>query len=345
MAATNHDRAMDIVQRRAPEVGAWVDLADGVTWIRLPMPGALAHVNVWLLEAADGWVLVDTGIKTRAVEQAWVRLESQLPIAERLRSVVVTHHHPDHYGMAHWFATRHGVEVLMGARAHAASAGVLDDLDVGPGKGLRAFADRQGMELDDDTAAILGGRAYRSVVSGRPPVRTMETGSVLPGKGGDWQVSLHDGHAPDHLCLYAAQAGWLVSGDQVLPTVSSNVSLYPSNEQGDPLGDYLDSLEALRKLPPETLVLPAHGKPFVGLHARLDALAAEHGRRLERITASCAMPRSTAEAAALLFNVHRLDGLNRLLAMTETLAHLRHLEQRGIVSRSGSGAMLRWQAA
>ncbi len=344
MALTNHDKTLEIVRQRTPEVGAWVELAAGVIWIRLPMPGALAHVNVYLLECDDGWLLVDTGIKTRAVEQAWVRLESQLPIASRLRAVVVTHHHPDHFGMASWFAGRYGIEVRMGARAYAASAGVLDDLDVGPGKGLRSFADRQGMELDDDTAAILGGRAYKSVVSGRPPVRVAAAGATLAGVGGDWQVSLHDGHAPDHLCLHAPHAGLLVSGDQVLPTISSNVSLYPSNETGDPLGEYLDSLQALRALPADTLVLPGHGKPFTGLHARLDALTEEHGSRLAKITASCSVPRSTAEAAAVLFTVHRLDGLNRLLAMTETLAHLRYLEQRGIVHRSGTGQALRWAA-
>lgn len=344
MGAIDHGKALDIVRQRTPEVGAWLELAEGVIWIRLPMPGALAHVNVWLLACDDGWFLVDTGIKTRAVEQAWVNLESQLPIAAQLRSVVVTHHHPDHFGMASWFAERHQLEVRMGARAYAASAGVLDDLNVAPGQGLRLFADRQGMELDDQTAAILGGRAYQSVVSGRPDVREAADGSMLPGAGGDWQVSLHDGHAPDHLCLHAAHAGLLVSGDQVLPTISSNVSLYPSNESGDPLGDYLESLETLHALPADTLVLPAHGKPFVGLHERLDALAAEHGKRLEKITENCSIPRSTAEAAALLFSVQRLDGLNRLLAMTETLAHLRYLEQRGILRRSGAGQALRWLA-
>lgn len=344
MASTGHDKALDIVRQRTPEPGAWLELEEGVIWIRLPMPGALAHVNVWLLARDDGWFLVDTGIKTRAVEQAWVRLESQLPIAASLRSVVVTHHHPDHFGMAGWLADRHQIEVHMGARAYAASAGVLNDLDTAPGQALRSFAERQGMDLDDQTAAILGGRAYQSVVSGRPQVREAAAGSVLPGAGGDWKVSLHDGHAPDHLCLHAAHAGVLVSGDQVLPTISSNVSLYPSNESGNPLGDYLDSLEALRALPADTLVLPAHGRPFTGLHARLDALAAEHGRRLEQLADSCSMPRSTAEAAARLFTVQRLDGLNRLLAMTETLAHLRYLEQRGVVRRSGAGQALRWQA-
>jgi glyoxylase-like metal-dependent hydrolase (beta-lactamase superfamily II) len=344
MVSTNHDKALETVRQRAPGVGAWAELAEGVIWVRLPMPGALSHVNVWLLESPDGWFLVDTGIKTRAVEQAWVRFESQLPIAARLRSVVVTHHHPDHFGMANWFVERHGIEVQMGPRAYAATAGVLGDLDVGPGKGLRSFAERLGIELDDDTAAILGGRMYKSVVSGRPPVREIAAGSTISGARGDWQVSLHDGHAPDHLCLYAPHAGILVSGDQVLPTISSNISLYPSNEMSDPLGDYLESLEALRELPAETLVLPAHGTPFEGLHARLDALAQEHGSRLEKITAFCSMPRSTADVAGSLFNVHRLDGLNRLLAMTETLAHLRYLEQRGIVQRTGLGQALRWQA-
>lgn len=344
MAAFDRREALHRTDRAAPDAGAWTELADGILWIRLPMPGALRHVNVWMVEAPDGWMLVDTGIQTRAVEQTWIRLESQLPALRQLRTVVVTHHHPDHFGMADWFARRRGAEVVMGPRAFAASAEVLNDLDAQPGMALRTFADRHGIELDDNTTAILGGRAYQTVVSGRPAVREVADGTTLEGAGGPWRVSLHDGHAPDHLCLYAAHAGVLVSGDQVLPTISSNVSLYPSNQDADPLGDYLASLRALRDLPADTLVLPAHGRPFEGLHPRLEALEREHGGRLERIADACTIPRATLEVAAVLFNVQRLDGLNRLLAMTETLAHLRYLERRGGMRRTGTGGALRWQA-
>ena len=143
----------------------------------------------------------------------------------------------------------------------------------------------------------------------------------------------------------ARQAGRpLISGDQVLPQISSNVSLYPSNEEADPLGEYLSSLEWLARLPPDTLVLPAHGLPFSGLHARIEGLRAGHELRLDRIRAACTEPRSTMEIVAGLFPLQRLDPLNRLLATTETLAHLRYLELRDRVRREGSASSLRWLA-
>jgi len=322
-----------------PEDGQYVELEAGILWIRLPIPGALRHINAWLVPARRGWFLVDTGMKTAGVEAAWEDLGRQLPLATELESIVVTHHHPDHYGMASRLSDRYGVGVAMTGRAAAAAEAGLAEDPHGRSNASDGFAARLGIELDDDMRAILRGGIYRRIVSGKAD--TMP----LTDRWHGWRVDVHDGHAPGHACLLHEDTGIMISGDQLLPTISSNVSLYPSNEEGDPLGDYLASLDRLSELQAGTLILPAHGRPFSTPLARIDALRQEHATRLERIRELCLLPRSTQEVATRLFRFERLDALNRLLAVTETLAHLRRLELQHLLVREAAAGTVRWQAA
>lgn len=327
-----------------PADGDYVELPGGILWIRLPIPGGLKHINVWLLPGDGGWHLVDTGMDTADVRRAWESLEKRLPLRRELLGIVVTHHHPDHFGMARWLAERHEVPVAMTRAAHAAAAAALAREAPDVPSRSEDFARRFGLDLDDPTRRILRGGAYRSIVSGMVEAAVIEEGAPLAPGGGPWTVSVHDGHAPGHACLYDAASGTLVSGDQLLPAISSNISLYPSNEEEDPLGQYLESLDALCRLPEDTLVLPSHGRPFSSLHARADALREEHAARLERTREAAAEPAGTLQVAAHIFRLERLDGLNRLLAITETLAHLRWLELRGMVERCDTGEELHWRA-
>lgn len=327
-----------------PADGEHVELPGGILWIRLPIPGGLKHINVWLLPGRDGWLLVDTGMDTADVRQAWQSLERRLPLHRELQGIVVTHHHPDHFGMARWLADRHGVPVQMTPAAHAAAAAGLARETPGVPSRSEDFARRLGLDLDEDMRRILRGGIYRSIVSGAVDASAIEAGTILTPGAGAWAVTVHHGHAPGHACLYEAASGTLVSGDQLLPSISSNISLYPSNEGEDPLGQYLDSLQALCLLPADTLVLPSHGRPFTALHARARELRAEHAARLRRIHAATSHPAGTMKVAGEIFRLGRLDALNRLLAATETLAHLRWLEVRGMVARAGEGSSLRWHA-
>lgn len=329
----------------SPEPGGWVELNGGLLWIRLPIPGQLRHINVWLVPARQGWVLVDTGMQTAEIRQAWEALSRRLPLARHLAAIVVTHHHPDHYGMAQWLSQRFGAEVWMSPRATAMAAALLKYGVLLDPQTESRYGDNLGVEFDPQTRRIFSGVAYRQIVSGLVPTRPLGQGDTLPAADADWQVSEHDGHAPGHLCLHQHAAGLLISGDQVLPRISSNVGLYPGSEDADPLGDYLRSLDTLATLPADTLVLPAHGQPFRSLHGRLDALRLEHRDRLGQIEAFCAPPRSTGEVTAMLFRLERLDALNRVLALMETLAHLRRLELEGRIGRSGRGAGLRWSGS
>jgi glyoxylase-like metal-dependent hydrolase (beta-lactamase superfamily II) len=325
-----------------PELGGFRALGESLVWIRLPVPGPLHHINVWLLATDSGWLLVDTGLAIPAVEEAWRRLGEDLVPLAALERIVVTHHHPDHFGMAARLSAERGIEVLMSETAAAAAR----PDTAGPeafAPRLSDFAGRLGLELEPGFGEFLSGRRYRSIVSGMPPAQVpLLEGQELPTRVGSLRVSLHHGHAPGHACLHAPEARLLVSGDQVLPTISPNISLYPGIEDEDPLGRYLESLDRLAALPDDTMVLPAHGRPFSGLRARLRALREEHEQRLRRIVETCRDGASSAEVIGSLFRLARLDPLNRLLATTETLAHLRYLERRGQVSAAGRGPALRW---
>lgn len=335
-------RTLELGNGEAPEAGHFVELGGGILWIRLPIPGALRHINVWLVPGRRGWFLVDTGMKTRAVREAWEMLETRLPLASRLESIIVTHHHPDHFGMAQWLSDRYGIGVLMHEPAARAALSAMAEPRSGRAEPSDGFAERLGVDLDADMESILLGGGYRAIVSGAPAIDFLPANATLTGAGVQWRVSVHEGHAPGHVCLYDDASRVLISGDQLLPSISSNISLYPSNEEGDPLGDYLASLDRLAELPADTLVLPAHGRPFMALHARVDALRREHAGRLQQIRDACAEPARTSAIAGSLFRMDRLDALNRLLATTETLAHLRHLELQGKVRRSGHASSLRW---
>lgn len=329
-----------------PAPGGYVELPSGILWIRLPIPGGLEHINVWLLPAARGWWLVDTGMKTAQVRNDWQALERRLPLRTELRAIVVTHHHPDHFGMARWLSERHEVPVLMTQPALAAATRSLEPAVAEEASPPSAgFVERSGLEPDEEMWRILRGGSYRAIVSGSVQAGRLDPGGSLEGADGPWRLSVHEGHAPGHACLFHAGSNVLVSGDQLLPSISSNVSLYPSNEHQDPLGQYLESLEELCKLPEDTRVLPSHGRPFAWLHRRAAQLCREHHGRLATVHRFLERPASTHEVAQRLFRLRRLDALNRLLAMTETLAHLRWLELRGRVSRSGAGAGLRWHAS
>ncbi|MBV9884529.1 MAG: MBL fold metallo-hydrolase, partial [Sphingomonadaceae bacterium] len=147
-----------------------------------------------------------------------------------------------------------------------------------------------------------------------------------------WKVVVGNGHCPEHACLVDDEAGLMIAGDQVLPRITSNVSLSLSEPEADPLGDWLASIGKLKGLPGTLFVLPSHGEPFTGLHARLDALAHGHGDRLDALHAHLAEPRRAVDCFSVLF-ARKIDDSLLGLATGEALAHLRHLEVEGRAAR------------
>lgn len=317
-----------------PEVGTGLEVAPGVSWLRMPLPFALDHINLWLLEDGDGFTIVDTGIAREEVKSAWRALFSGLMSNRAVTRVVSTHFHPDHFGLAGWLTevlnaplwmTRS--EWLTGSLLYADADGRVSDAQV-------AMFRQHGLDNARLEALAQRGNAYRRVLS-TPPAsyRRIADGERLLIGGCEWTVIVGRGHAPEHACLYCAEKGVLISGDQVLPKISPNVSLSAMEPSADPLREYLDSVDRLSALPEEVLVLPSHDLPFFGLRARIEALKKHHAERLDRLEEFCRTPRTAAETLDVLFR-RKLDAHQIMFAMGESLSHLVYLEGSGRLRRA-----------
>lgn len=302
-----------------------MQVADGVYWLRMPLPFALDHINLWLLRDGDGWVIVDTGFGSDVTKRLWEQIFADHFAGRAVKRVVVTHLHPDHFGLAAWLAERFGVDVwmtqsefLLGHTIWAAQGGDLI------GRLLNLYR-RHG--LDEERATMAGGRAgsYRRGVPALPPrFRRIIGGDDVIIDDRSWRVIIGHGHSPEHAALYCETLGVMISGDMVLPKITTNVSITPLEPDGNPLKMFLDSLERFAELPEDTLVLPSHGQVFHGLHPRLEQLRQHHAERFEIVMDACKEPRSGAELLPYLFQ-REFDAHQLSFAMGESVAHLNFL--------------------
>ncbi|NND60568.1 MAG: MBL fold metallo-hydrolase [Gammaproteobacteria bacterium] len=311
-----------------PDSGNLMEIADGLHWLRMPLPFILGHINLWLLRDNDGWTIVDTGLHDPATHSTWERIEADgfTPV----RRVIVTHLHPDHSGCAGWLCRRHEVELWM-PRAEYLLGRVLK-MDTGREAPEPAVRFYRAAGYDEEQLASFTKRFGRfgMMVSEVPDsYRRIRHNEILRIGDHDWRVLVGSGHSPEHATLFCEELNCVISGDQILPTISSNVSVWPTEPAADPLGDWLDSLAAFKDwLPEDVLVLPAHGKPFYGAHGRLQELIDEHTEGLEKLLAMCTEPRRAVDVFPALFK-SEIDNRNLIMATGESVAHLHYLERRG----------------
>ncbi len=316
-----------------PRPGDVIEIAPGVQWIRMPLPFALDHVNLWALEDGDGWCLIDTGFPTDEIRALWETVLAG-PLGGRpVRRILVTHMHPDHIGLAGWLTERCDAELIATQAEWLAARMLWLDDTAGLLDAYRRFYDRAGLASKMAAALTQRRGAYRDAVSPIPPVfRPIRNGDRLRIGGRAWQVMTGAGHSPDHVCLFAPDLDLLIAGDQVLPRISPNISVWPSAPLADPLGAYLDSLGMFSVLPDDVLVLPSHGLPFRGLAGRVAALAVHHEERLAVAAEACRSPADAMTVTGALFR-RKLDQHQITFAIGEALAHLNHLVEQGRVER------------
>jgi glyoxylase-like metal-dependent hydrolase (beta-lactamase superfamily II) len=308
-------------------------ISPGLHGVRLALPFALDHVNIWLVEDGDGWTVVDTGLADEPTRERWRELQGGLLADRPVTRVVATHYHPDHMGLAGWLCAETGAELwtsrtewLM-ARLYA-----IDTSEEWVAAGRR-FDHRAGLDQHLIEQRAARGNLYRRRVVPPPAwFRRVRQGERLRRADSEWRVIIGRGHAPEMLCLFSPEHNVLIAGDQVLPRISPNVSVWPSEPEANPLADFLDSLASFKELPEDCLVLPSHGLPFRGLHERIDQLIAHHHERLALALAACAMPLTLAEVMPRLFD-RALDVHQLQFALGESLAHLNYLVEQGQVER------------
>ncbi len=328
-----------------PEPGRALVVAPGVKWIRMGLPFALDHINLWLLrdrlDGREGWTVVDTCIHKPETQALWEQVFANELDGLPVLRVVVTHMHPDHIGLAKWLCERWSTDAhpcrlwISATDYNSARIGSQSTTGFG-GDSAAAFFRSHGL-TDEASLEKIRGRAsyYPSMVPGVPRsfCRLLD-GQTLRIGDHDWRCIAGYGHAPEHMALYAQTLGVLISGDMVLPRISTNVSVYDVEPESDPLALFLDSLQRYRPLPADTLVLPSHGKPFTGLHERIDQLEAHHDERLAEVQTACAeRPCSAHEVLPVLFP-RALDLHQTTFAMGEAVAHLNRLWLGGRLQRT-----------
>jgi glyoxylase-like metal-dependent hydrolase (beta-lactamase superfamily II) len=313
-----------------PEAGETMAVAPGIVWLRMPLPFALGHINLWLLEDGDGWAIVDTGVDVEESRSVWQKTFTEVMQDQPVNRVIVTHLHPDHVGCAGWLTGHFDVPLWMSRDEYLLCRILVADTGrKTPKEGDRfykgaGFAQGQ-MEYYHKMFGMFGkyvGELPESYVR-------LKDGDMLQVGDNNWEVIVGRGHSPEHACLYCEKENVLISGDQVLPTISSNVSVYPTEPLANPLADWLDSLDMMKsRIAADVLVLPAHGKPFRGAHERLDALIAEHIDCLDKLETICAEPKRAVDVFPALFK-SEINKNNMIMATGESVAHLNYLVNQG----------------
>lgn len=332
-----------------PAIGALHELAPGLKWLRMPLPFALDHINLWLaqdqIDGVAGWSAVDCGVATDATREAWEQVFADGMNGAPLLRVIATHCHPDHIGLSDWLCQRFGApfwittgEYGFGRMMSAALPGV-------DGTAAIPHFQRHGLAGDALLAQMQTRRNYfPSLVPAVPQSYTrMQDGQQIAIGANHWRVITGFGHSPEHAALYCEALGVLISGDMVLPRISTNVSVFAIEPEGNPLQLYLDSLSKFDALPADTLVLPSHGRPFRGLHTRIAQLRAHHVARLAEVVEACAVPCSAMDIVPVMFR-RELDAHQLTFALGEALAHLHKLWNDGVVRRiPGEDGIMRFE--
>lgn len=332
------DGSLEFPVATPPAPGETVAIAPGVHWLRMRLPFALNHINLWLLEDGPGWTIVDCGYALDETRDAWERIFAERLGDRPVRRIIVTHFHPDHMGLASWLAERWNAPLWTTEKEYLHARMMAQDVGEVSAASRRDFARRAG--LDEELCTIFGerqGNYRRGVPAVVPAYHRIGDGTGIEIGGRGWRVIIAEGHAPEHACLYCAETGVLIAGDQILPRISPNISVQAYEPEGDPLARYLASLKKLRAaLPPHILVLPSHNLPFYGVHERIDELAAHHAARCDDVVAACTKPSSAADLLPVLFR-RQLDRHQMGFALGEALSHLHYLEGQGALSREIGG--------
>ncbi len=331
--------SLDYPYPDTPAPGETIEVAPGVRWLSMPLPFALDHINLWLI----GDTIVDTGIGDPTTRELWDKLLFQ----KKINRVILTHYHPDHAGNAAWLCNKFGAELwttqgeyLTAHAVRSSSAGYTSEavIDVFLKNGL-----------DPARAAKMLGRGnrYAAMVPDFPlSYRRIIGGDKVEIGGHEWRAFIGHGHAPEHLSLYCEALNVVIAGDMLLSTISTNVSVWSIDPQGDPLRLFLQSLKRYLELPEDVLVLPSHGKPFRGAHARVAALEAHHAAHFAKLVDALKDgPRSAGELLTVLFK-RPLDAHQTFFAMGEAIAHLHYLYYAGRLKQAkGEDGIMRYASS
>lgn len=326
-----------------PAEGDTMIVADGILWLRMPLPFSLNHINLWLIRDSASWVIVDTGVDTNKSRGVWQETFTGAMRGDPASHIVATHLHPDHAGCAGWLVQHFDVDLWMTRDEYMLCRILAADTGrSAPEEGTRFYAAAGFSAEQLETYKNAFGMFGRFVHPLPEAYKRMSDGDTIAFGDSHWEIIVGSGHSPEHACLYDAQRNLLIAGDQLLPTISPNVSVWPTEPQANPLKYWFASLEKLKqRLPPDVLVLPAHGKPFRGAHHRLEQMAKDHTERLDSLLEICREPQRVVDVFPSLYRT-TINDSNRIMATGEAITHLNYLCESGEITAASDAEQVTW---
>lgn len=327
-----------------PMDGDVEEVAPGIFWLRMPLPMVgLNHINLWLLEDGDSWTIIDTGVNNDTTKEIWNNLLNSVFSNRPVKRLLCTHFHPDHMGYAGWFTEVHNAEFWTSRCEWMLASALSSPRGDNWLREGRRFYTRAGADRQITDTFVEGESPYVKQIWPIPASfhRISEGDQFFIGER-RWRVITGHGHSPEHVCLFCESENLLISGDIILPRISPNQGVWPSEPDNDPLSEYLACLDKFAPLPEETTVLPSHGLPFRGLHQRIEGLRHHHDKRLATTLEACTGGATAWAVTGVLFDPN-LPGMHKVLALSETLAHLNHLITKKSIARTLLGDVWRYE--
>jgi glyoxylase-like metal-dependent hydrolase (beta-lactamase superfamily II) len=329
-----------------PAAGATIEVAPGIHWLSTPLPFRLRAINLYLLEDGDGWTIVDCGYSRPEVREQWEQVWAATLGGRPVSRLIVTHYHPDHAGNSAWICERWNLRPWMTQAEWLTANLAMQEMKNADLDERAAFYAANGMEPADLEQFLHRTSHYAEGVRLPPSFRRMGDGDVLRIGRRDWRVIVGRGHSPEHASLYSEKDGVMIAGDQLLPEITTNISVWPDEPEADSLKQFLDSLARFaRELRPDTLVLPSHRRPFRGVQARVAVIEHHHRERLDKLLQVAADGPVTV--GGLIKHLFRgdLDGHQLGFAMGEALAHVNYLMHQGVLRRFVDDGITRYALA
>ena len=315
--------------KTTPEYGQLATVIPEIKWFRFPLPFVLNHVNIWLIADGEGWVCIDTGVTWDKGKHLWEDILKD----HTLKRQIVTHSHPDHVGLSGWLEQKTGAELWMTQGEYLTALAHINQVGNYTIPAMLSLFRHHGLDYIRLAALDKRGNAMKTGCPILPKTyRQMREGDLVEIGGHHWEIITGFGHAYEHAAFYCKDLNVLISGDMLLPSISTNVPVSAAFPQGNPLKDFLDSLQKFRRLPEDTLVLPSHGRPFIGINERIDFLEVHHKNRCDLVLELCKTPQTACSIMAPLFERDITDAHQCQFAMGESIAHLNYLEQQGLIS-------------
>jgi len=347
MSKRGYDPLIYKFEDQVPEPGELTEIADGVFWIRMPVWGRLHHINVWLLRDHAGWTIIDTGVFNEEVQQHWQTIFDKHLDGLPVTRVIATHLHNDHTGNAGWITRKWDCPLWMSrSDFYMCKVMAADGPTDVPDEAIKFYRRAGFSEEKLDQYRQRFGQFGANMDPLPAGYHRIIDNQYIDIDGREWRAIIGHGHAPEHVCLYCPELKIIIAGDQILPKITPNVSVQPSEPLANPLREWITSCSRFREiLPPTLLVLPAHGSLFEGLHERLTALIDWHEVALEKLYVLCETPKRAVDVFPALFKSEITDR-SFFPATGEAIAHLHcALERRMLTFEEDENGVAWWRQA